>query len=290
MAAILKCFWFLVWIGLGIVAIVLFYKGAVLAGLFLGGAALALLVLGDGAIRNLLDAVFTPTYSLRAMARDDPFSFSLLLSFLGGLVLGFYAQILSMFVDSSFAEYAQYTVGDALASYANPVYKDVIFQNGVERMTDTFSLIYTNNIVWLPVVWVGFWLILGVLYWLGGRLFGSTVSLQAALGVLAYWTTLFAIIVGYFLIHGLGASFAIMSGGSGPGAVEIIGGLLFIVSLVYFFISVSQGLEVTMAQAVVIFIIWLVVFGAAGAGLTIYKASPAFQEFLQELQSTNPAG
>lgn len=289
MVVFVRGLWFLFWIGLGIVAIVLFVQGVVLAALLLGGAALCILVLGDGAIKNLLDALFTPAYSLRSMAREDGFSFSLLLAFMGGLFVGFYAQILNSFVNSSFASYASYKIGDALMAYPNPVYKDVVLQNGVDRMTGTFNLIYTNNIVWLPVAWVVFWLLLGVLYWLGGRLFGSTVSLQVALGALAYWTTLVAIVVGYFLIHGLGASFSLLGGGSGLGIAEVIGGLLFIVSLGYLFISISQGLEVTMVQAVVIFIIWLVVFGAAGAGLIIYKASPAFSEFLQELQSTNPA-
>jgi len=290
MALFLRGLWFLFWIGLGIVAIVLFVKGIVLAGVFVGGAALCLLVLGEATLRNLFDALFTPSYSLRTMARDDSFAFSLLLTFLGGLVLGFYAQILNSFVNSSFASYAEHTIGDALMAYSNPVYKDVLFQDGVIRMKDTFDLIFTNNIVWLPVAWVAFWLVLGVLYWLGGRLFGSTTDLQVALGALAYWATLFAVIVGYFVIHGIGAGFSMAAGVSALGIVEMIGALLFLISLFYLFISISQGMEVTMVQAVVIFIIWLVVFGGAAVGLYIYKASPACGEFLQELQSTNPAG
>jgi len=289
MAALLRWFWFVIWIVLGIVAVVLLVKGAVLAGIFLGGAALCLLVLGDTSLKNLLDALFTPTYSLRSMARDDSFSFSILLVFMGGLFLGFYAALLKTFVNSSFADYAQSVIDDALSGYANPVYRDVLAQDGFARMKNTFDLVYSNNIVWLPVAWVVFWLAVGVLYWLGGRLFGSTVGLAGTLSCFAYWSALTGVIAGYFIIHGFGTAFLMLGGGASLGVVDVIGALLILASLVYLFISTSQGLEISMVQAVVVFIIWLVVFGGIAAGVGIYQATPAFQEFLRELQTTNPA-
>ncbi len=286
----IKGLWLIVCGIFGVLAVVLgFFPERILVGGFFTGIALCLLALGENFLPNIYYAVTAPTYSLRIMSKEDSFSFSILLVFLGGLFIGLYAAFLDPAIQSAYTTFSNNLVDTILAAYPNPTYKDIIFQAGVERMHNYFEAIYTNNIVWFPVAWVAIWFIVGGLYWFMARLFGSPSTYKELLSSLAYYYVLYGVIAGYFMLHAAVSSLSASPGQVAVNAVDAIGSLVMLVGLIYFLICVAQGAEIGIAQTIISFIVISAVLGGIGAALWMYKFSPTFQAFASELQSADPS-
>ncbi len=266
-----------------------FFPNKPLVGVFFSAIALCIIALGENLLSNLYYAVTAPTYSLRMMARNDTFSFSLLLTFLGGLFLGLYASILQPTIVNSFNTFAQSFVSSALAGYQNPIYKTTIEDFGVGRLSVLFDIYYVSNFVWLPVIWVGLWFFFGLLYWFLGRLFGSPAAYKEILAGFSYWFSLVGILTGYFLFRFLISSLSAPPGSLSLGFTEIIGAILILASLVYFIICISQSEEIGIVQSLVIFVLISAVFVGIAVALYTYQAKPAIDAFKNELLSADPS-
>ena len=269
-----------------------FGAGRILTGWFLVFIALCILALGENFIPNVFYAISTPTYSIRHLSRNDPFSFSLLLSLLGGLFFGLYATILHNAISEAYQAFAKTTIEEALASYANPTYKDVVFQNGVDTMLNWFSVYYQGNLVWFPLLIVALWFIFGFLFFAVLRLFGSGASYREVLSATSYLCLLFGAIGGYFLFHifhSLLSSLSAPPGSLNVSAVDMLGSLVWLVLLVYLIIYLSQGSELGIAQAIISWVIVNVVVGVAIGAATYYLAFPKLNEFFSSLQTFDPS-
>ncbi|OGK09636.1 MAG: hypothetical protein A2Y63_03060 [Candidatus Riflebacteria bacterium RBG_13_59_9] len=254
--------------------------------ILVGAIVLCILAMGFQFFKNTFYAITAPTYSLRNMGEDDNFFFSILLVFLGGLFAAFYTFIQRNFIAGSFESFAKAQVEQALASYSNLTYKPVVASYGIERMTDVFESLETI-IVWIPVLWLVSWLVMGVLYWLLSRAFGNQSPLKVMLSSLAYFFMLYGAVAGYFIAHALGTSFLASVGTPPIGAVEIIGALLGLVFFVYLIVAISQGGEITPAQAGVAWLVWGIVIGGAIAATVYYKVIPSFEAFLNGLSTSS---
>jgi len=266
-----------------------FGAGKHLAGWFFVFIALCILALGESFVSNVYYAITAPTYSVRHLSKTDPFSFSLLLTLLGGLFVGLYATMFHNAISSAYQAFAKATIESALASYANPTYRDVVFQNGVDRMLDSFSVYYQGNLVWFPLLVVAGWFVFGFLFFVVLRFFGSGASYREILSAISYWCFLFGAIGGYFEFHALLSSLSAPAGSLNVSAVDMLGSLVGLVLWVYLIICLSQGSELPILQTIIAWVIVDVVVGAAIGALVYYLAFPKFNEFIKGLQSFDPS-
>lgn len=287
---IIRGIWLIVCAIFGLLSLFLgFFAGRDLVGIFFSAIALCLVAVGEQALSNLYYALTAPTYSLRIMAKEDNFSFSLFLVLLGGLFLGLYASFADTSIQNAFTNFARSFVNNALANYPNPVYRDTVFSLGVGRMEVGFDAIYTNNFVWLPVIWVVVWFVSALLHWFLLRLFGSQATYKELLSGLAYFFCLNGVILGYFYFHTALSLFNSLPGSITLGALDYVGVLLFIASLIYFIVCLSHSAEVGLTQAVVVFVVVMAIWLGGSIGGYFYKGAPAFEAFKNELASMDPS-
>ncbi|MCD6283494.1 hypothetical protein J7J84_07870 [bacterium] len=256
--------------------------------MLVGAIILSILAMGLQFFKNVFYAITAPTYSLKSMGQDDNFFFSLLLVVVGGLFMSLYALMQKSFLLASFEQFARDQLNGALVGYANQTYKPVVFEFGLNRMTDVFDLVM-SSILGIVLLWPVLWLLFGYVYWILSRAFGNQLSLKVMLSTLAYYYLLFGVVVGYFAIHSVGA-YLVAQGGAPPiGGLEIAGVILGLVALAYSVISISQGSDITVAQAVVVFVIWGVVLGGIIAAVFVYQLAPIYEGFLDGLRSQSYA-
>lgn len=251
--------------------------------LFVGGIVLCIVAMGLPFFRNAFYAITAPTYSLRNMGGDDNIFFSLLLVFVGGLFLSLFALVQKATLTASYLKFANAQIGQTLASYSNLTYKDIVFNEGVEKMMNAYYTI-ESLVFWLWFLWILLWLLSGVLFWVLTKLFGNQSPLKIMLSTLAYAYMLCGVVVGFFYFKLIGAFLA--GGGTSPslGAAEMIGVVLVIVSVVYMIIAVAQGGDVTPVQAFFVFLIAVILLAGAIFGV-VYQVKPVYQAFLEELRS-----
>jgi|GEM_PF-1561194 len=256
--------------------------------MLVGAIVLSILAMGLQFFKNVFYAITAPTYSLKNMGEDDNFFFSLLMVVVGGLFMALYALMQKGYLLASFDKFSQGQINDALAGYANQTYKPVVFEFGFNRMQDVFGLVM-SSILGIVLLWPVLWLLFGYVYWLLSRAFGNQLSLKVMLSTLAYYYLLFGMIVGYFQIHSVGASLAAQGGTVPMGTLEIVGVILGLVALAYSVISISQGGDITIAQALVVFIIWGIVLGGIVAAVYVYQLAPIYEGFLDGLRAQSYA-
>ncbi len=256
--------------------------------MLVGAIVLSILAMGFQFFKNVFYAVTAPTYSLKNMGQDDNFFFSLLMVVVGGLFMALYALMQKSFLLASFDQFARDQLNSALAGYANQTYKPVVFEFGLNRMTDVFGLAIAS-ILGIVLLWPALWLLFGYVYWLLSRAFGNQLSLKVMLATLSYYYLLFGVIVGYFAIHSVGTYLVAQGGAPTIGGIEIAGAILGLVALAYSVISISQGGDITPAQAVVVFVIWGVVLGGIIAAVFVYQLAPIYDGFLDGLRSQSYA-
>ena len=252
--------------------------------MLVGAIVLSILAMGLQFFKNVFYAITAPTYSLRDMGQNDNFFFSLLMVVVGGLFMALYALMQKSYLIASFDQFARNQLTTALAGYANQTYKPVQFEFGLNRMTDVFGLVM-SSILGLVILWPVLWLLFGYAYWILSRAFGNQLSLRVMLSTLAYYYLLLGVVVGYFMVHSVGAYLAAEGGTPPLGAIEIIGAILGLAALIYSVIAIAQGGDLTPAQAVGVFIIWNVVLGGIIAAVVTYQITPAYDNFLQDLRT-----
>lgn len=256
--------------------------------MLVGAIVLSILAMGLQFLKNAFYAITAPTYSLKNMGEDDNFFFSLLTVVIGGLFMALYAIMQKSYLLASFDKFARNQLNEAMAGYANQTYKPVVFEFGFNRMQDVFGLVI-SSILGIVLLWPVLWLLFGYVYWLLSRAFGNQLSLKVMLSTLAYYYLLFGVIVGYFAIHSVGTYLAAQGGTVPMGTFEIIGALLGLVALAYSVIAISQGGDITPAQAVIVFVIWGVVLGGIIAAVFVYQLAPVYEGFLDGLRSQSYA-
>ena len=258
---------------------------ATLKWILLSAVVLCLIVLGLQFFKNLFYAVTAPTYALRNMGTDDSLFFSILQVFTGGLFISYFAMLQQEYISNSFYSWAQGQVGTALAGYSNATYKQIVVDEGVNRMTQVFDLAW-NGVIWLPVIWVVLWVVLSILFWGTSKVFfGNQSGAKVMASTLAYFFVLTGLIGGYFMMHILGSTFAGTM--TSPAAIDLVGMLILAAALVYLIVCIAQGCDISGVQAAIVFIIWAAILGGGIYALVTYQIKPIYDGFLGRLSSSN---
>jgi hypothetical protein len=231
---------------------------------------------------NVYYVFVTPSFSVKKVSQDDTFLHALTLVILGGILAAIVIvtalpQIKGT-VEPVVREKVQMATASSTSNYRKTA-QDVGIAQAVARVDD----LITNNYFLVPVICVLCWLIWPFPLWVFSRMFASHVPLSVLYKSLAYLAFAQGLLY-YFLLHG---ALSVVKGE--PSLMTALGAVAAIILVFYFFIIVSQALEINVTGAVVITVFNLVVWGGIGALVYFYAISPAYTSFIQNIVNWDPS-
>jgi hypothetical protein len=246
-----------------------------------------LIALGLKFFVNIFEVLTAPGASMRHHGQNDNFFFSIFVVFLGGLIGTFGLLASKTVLSEEFTSYATQVCNDIAISNSNENYRAIAASWGLDTMVDNFVIFVLDNLIFFPVVMVSVWLIVGLVCFVGAKMFSGNCTAGNLLGSLAYSAFFASIGLGFVALI---AMRAIAAGGGTPqiDVLGIIGAVLLLYALVLFFSGISSAAEIQAGQVAGVVIVLLIVFGGIGYGLYAMSTEP-WEAFKLAIQSYNPS-
>jgi hypothetical protein len=249
----------------------------------------ALVALGFKFFTNMFEVISAPGASLGHLGRSDNFLFGLTMVVLAGLIGTLILMSSQPKMVSGFHDFAADYSKSAAQANSNEIYRDIAASYGSDRMDGAFSVSFAGNLVFYPIAVVLVWLVLGLLLFLIVKIVGGQMGAGAFLTMMAY-PYFFGGIGAACLLAGLLPDFkGLMGGAPSMGVLSIIGGLLFLYSLILTMIAVNQGAECGATRMIIAVIILLVLIGGGSWAGINYGATPAMDKFKSDIKSFDPS-
>jgi len=231
---------------------------------------------------NVYYVFVTPAFSVKKVSQDDTFLHALALVILGGLLAAIVIVTALPQIKGTVEPVVRAKVQQATnASTSN--YRSISQDFGIKHAVARVDDVITGNYLVVPVIWVLVWLLWPLPLWVFSRLFASHVPLGPLYKACAYLAFVQGLLF-YFLLHGglsvLRGEMSIMTG---------VGAVAAIILIIYYFLIVSQALEISLTGTVIITIFNLVVWGGIGALLYFYMFSPAYKKFIDDIVNWDPS-
>jgi hypothetical protein len=262
--------------------------------MYLGVITLATLVaLGWRFFINMKEVLFAPSASLKHHGMNDNFFFSLVVVFLGGVIGAFVLLLNQPTMVSGYHQAAQVVATGLAQTAPNPTYRPVAEQWALGKIDAAFNVFFINNMIFFPLLLVGFWLLIGSVAYVGARMFGGHAAYGPFLGTLAYSYFFGGIGLGCLTaaIFNSATTFKdVLAGGMPPtDAWTIAGGVLLLYGIVLFCMGVMQAADLTTGQMIGALVVLLIVVGGGSALGYFYGAAPKYQTFASQMTTFDPS-
>jgi len=250
---------------------------------------LTLIVLGFKFFRNMFEVITAPAASLKYHGENDNFFFSMMLTFLGGLIATLILMQNQEQLGSAFSEYSTSISATLASSNSNQTYHDVVQNWAKDRMDLSFNTFVTNNLILYVIAALALWVVIGFLGFILARMFGGQCTAGNFLGSTAY-SAFFANIglglAGVSIVKAIAAS----ASGGAPSldGMGIAGALVLLYSLILFLMAANNAADLSSGQTVGVAIGLIILLSGAGFGI-FHEGQKTFGEFAGEVQSYNPA-
>ncbi len=249
----------------------------------------ALVALGFKFFTNMFEAITAPGASLGHLGRSDNFLFGLTVVVLAGLIGTLILMSSQPKMVAGFHDFAADYCKSSAQANSNEIYRDIAANYGTGRMDGAFNVTFAGNLVFYPIAVVLVWLVLGILLFLIVKIVGGQMGAGAFLTMMAY-PYFFGGIGAACLLAGLLPDFKGLAGGApSVGLLTIIGGLLFVYSLILTMIAINQGAECGATRMVVALVILLVLLGGGTWAVVTYSATPAMDKFKADIKNFDPS-
>jgi hypothetical protein len=190
---------------------------------------------------------------------------------------------------AGFHEYSADFCQTAAQANSNANYRDIAAKWGTDTLDSVFTNYFAGNLVFYPIVALLVWLVLGIVLFGIVRIVGGQISAGAFLTMMAY-PYFFGIIGFACLLAGLLPDTKGLAGGApAMGLWSIIGGLLFLYSLILTMIGVNQGAECGATRMLISVIILLVLLGGGSWAGVNYGAKPVLDKFHNNIKGFDPS-
>jgi hypothetical protein len=250
---------------------------------------LTLIVLGLKFFRNMFEVITAPAASLKYHGENDNFFFSIMVTFLGGLIATLILFQNEDKLTSAFQEYSSSMASTLAQGNSNSIYQENVTNWARERMDRAFETYATGNLTLYVIAALALWFVIGLLGFVLARMFGGQCTVGNFLGSTAY--------AAFFANIGLGLAgvaivqFVAASATQAAPALDamgIAGIVLLLYGCILFVIAANNAADLSGGQTVGVLIFLLVLLGGAGAWIH-YEGKKSFSNFTGEVQSYNPA-
>jgi hypothetical protein len=246
-----------------------------------------LIALGLKFFVNIFEVLTAPGASMRHHGQSDNFFFSIFVVFLGGLIGTFGLLAQKAVIAEEFTSYATQVCNDIAMGNNNENYRAIAATWGLDTMVDNINIFVLDNLIFFPVVMVLVWLIVGLVCFVGAKLFSGNCTAGSLLGALAYSSFFASTGLGFVALTALRA---IAAGGGTPqiDVLGIIGAVLLLYALILFFMGIASAAEIQAGQTAGVVIVLLIVFGGIGYGVYAMSTEP-WETFKNAIQSYDPS-
>ena len=257
---------------------------------------LVLVALGLKFWRNMFEVITAPAASLGYHGQNDNIFFSLVVVVLGGLIGTFILVNAQGEMVQGFHTYAV-TISNVIAEGgASSTYRDVAATWGANKIDATFANYFISNLPLFPVMMVLNWLLVGILAFLGSKMFGGHTTLSTLLGAFAYPYFFFGIGQAAYIVAVIG-SFkdiaAMATGGGNPSGINMlwltVGLVLSLYGVILWFIALAQGGQLAAGGIVGVLVVMLIVIGGVEALFYYQGFKPWSEQLVTNIQSIDPS-
>jgi hypothetical protein len=252
-------------------------------------ALVILVVLGLSFLRNLFEVITAPTASLKYHGQSDHFFRSLLIVFLSGLIATVIMLAGQTKIVDAYSVYSTHIATDLGEGNVNPNYKDIARDKAQRTLDSNFNIFFVQNMLILPMFFVGVWLVIGFLTFILSKIFNGGATAVDMLGTTAYsaffMTIGFALATPFLIGQIAGAAGATAAS---PDPMGIIGAVLMLYGVVLYFLGVTHAAELSGGQTLGVVIFLLVLLG----GLSYWgydSSSKTFETFANGIRSFDPS-
>jgi hypothetical protein len=249
--------------------------------------AVALLcIIGAGLrfFRCFFQAYFLPHLSLRRLAEEEHFFYSLALVFAGSALFVVGLSMSHPAMDKIAEEWVVQTVQNETSSSSSN-YKDVAQAKAEDDLRNDYELIFKTNILVLPLVPVVFWILFMSLTWLIAKLFHTPITYAHFMRTMGYNGLIFG--------AGAGAMFYYQTAGIAgteiPGWVTPVALILGIYAVIHLVISFMQGLDLAPIGIIVSVVIALAIIAGIGYLVMYQWGLPAWNDYWSEINAYDPS-
>lgn len=249
----------------------------------------ALVALGLKFFTNMFEVITAPGASLGHLGRSDNFFFGLTLVVLAGLIGSLILLVNQPQMVSGFHTYSADFCKSAAQANSNANYREIAAGWGTSTLDNEFTNFFAGNLVFYPIVVLLVWIVLGVVLFGIVRIVGGQISMGAFLTMMSY-PYFFGIIGVACLLAGLLPDMKGLAGGApAMGLWTIIGGLLFLYSLILTMIGINQGAECGPTRMLISLVILLILLGGGSWAGMNYGAKPVLDKFQSDIKSFDPS-
>ena len=249
----------------------------------------ALVALGLKFFTNMFEVITAPGASLGHLGRSDNFFFGLTLVVLAGLIGSLILLVNQPQMVAGFHDFSADSCKSATQANSNENYREIVADWGTSTLDDLFRNYFAGNLVFYPIVVLMVWIILGIVLFAIVRIVGGQIGAGAFLTMMAY-PYFFGIIGFACLMAGLLPDMKGLAGGApAMGLWSIVGGLLFLYSVILALIGINQGAECGATRMLISVIILLILLGGGGWAAMNYGAKPVLDKFQSNLKSLDPS-
>jgi hypothetical protein len=261
--------------------------------LVIGGITVVLLVvLGKSFFVGLFEVITAPGASVRHHGESNTFFFTMMVVLLGGLIGVVILTMQQGAVSQDFTQYSNDT-GSAIAQgNSNAIYREMAGRWGAAKIDNSLQNYVVGNLIWLPLFMVASWIVVGLIFWVLTKMFGSQASVSAFLGSMSFgymfWGIALALMLPWLVktvANGLFAQQATLT----PGIPVIIGGVIALYAFVLIVLGIVQASEISGGQFIVAFMLFAILAGGLGWYMTTYQIKPKVDEFTGRVTSLDPS-
>ena len=233
---------------------------------------------------HVFQVYFLPHITLRRVAEDEHFFYSLVLAIAGAafLILGLSLALPSL--DKVSSNWIGQTVTTKVTG-SSVNYRGMAQDQAKGQLTGLYDQIFHTNIYALLFLPVFFWLIFMSLVWVFAKLFHTPVTYAHFLRTTAYNALLFGLAGGAMLYYEIST----MAGESIPAWVMPVAWILAVYALVHLYISLAQGLDISPAGIIVSLLLAAAIIGGIGYGVVYQWGIPAWDNFWAQINAFDPS-
>jgi hypothetical protein len=260
--------------------------------ILVGAIVLCLIVLGLKFLRAMFEVITAPQASLGHHGRSDGFFHSMIIVLLAGLITALIVHVRTEDLRATWQASSQAEASAIAAGAANRIYADVIESSSKDKLDANFENFFVGNIIFIPLILLGYWFVLSILAFLFSRMLGGQCTLGGVAGALAYAYFFGFIAQGLTMDTQIGSFLGSLSG-TPPGSpamspLVIVGMILSLYSAILWFMALSQGGDLTVGQIIGVTIFIAVIVGGS-TGYAMYKGKEAYTAWTTKMKAYNPA-
>ena len=252
--------------------------------LLLGAVVLCIIGAGLRFIVNFFQVYFLPHITLRRVAEDEHFFYSLVLVIAGSaaVVLGLSLALPSF--DKVASDYINETVSaQVTGSSAN--YRDLAQQQARLDLQNIYELVFHTNIFILVLIPVFFWLLFMTLIWIFAKLFHTPIAYAHFIRTTAYNAFIFGIAAGGMVYYQIKT----MAMDPIESWIVPVAWILAVYAVIHLFISLVQGLDISPVGIVVSLVLAGAIIAGIGYGMVYQWGIPWWDDFWSKANAFDPS-